>query len=285
MKLCIWSVLVVLGWGSLWARSYAEADEPVHRMLPLAIGNTWEYWHGRYYLYDGTFDHGQLVTIRITHTENIGRHTYYVFSDMPYEEPPVPAFFLAGKKVRWEDNHLLFRQQDEDVVLYQFKHDHLYAIPKIYSDIALPIAVRHFYNNVDEIYPDTLVFAYKDEWQGRRKGFAFEFRGSSMYGSNDGEGLSWNELRWVKFVEGMGLFECRLEGEGIAYRDPEAPEDPTGYYTVNDQGPEGVNSIYFHSALINGVKFVPMDIWQKTVIRTSSWGVLKRKFTCPGCED
>ena len=41
---------------------------------------------------------------------------------MPYEDPPVPHFFIAGKKVRWEGEHLLFRQQDRDVALFRFDH-------------------------------------------------------------------------------------------------------------------------------------------------------------------
>ena len=274
----VW-VGLLLGGGS--AVAYASD------WLPLEIGNSWEYWHVRDYLYDGTFYREQLVTIRITHTEDIEGHTYYVFSDLPYMEPTAPAFFLAGQKVRWEDNHLLVHQQGEDVALYQFKHDHSYPIPKMYSEYALPIDVRDFYNNVDETYPDTLVFARKDERPGTRKGFLFLFRGSSRYDSNDGPSLSWNEFRTVKFVDGMGLFECLMEGEGIESRDPEAPEDPTGLsYIFNDQGPEGVNHFYFHSALINGVALNVQDIiYQETVVRGASWGVLKRSFSCSDCED
>ena len=57
-------------------------------------------------------------------------------SDMPYKEPPVPYFFIAGKKVRWEGNHLLFRLEDRDVALYQFEDQDVYdyGIPETASD-------------------------------------------------------------------------------------------------------------------------------------------------------
>ena len=256
----------------LWAASWAEAEEQAQRMLPLAIGNRWEYLHFRYYLYDRTFNHEELVTIGITHTEDIEGHIYYVFSDMPYEDPPVPAFFLAGKKVRWKDNHLLFRQQDEDVALYQFKHDHSYAIPGMYSDAALPSP---------SVSPDTLVLASKLELQMPiRKRFFFEFRGSrSRYTWGQG-GLAtflWGQSALAIFVDGIGMSTCEIKGSQLW--NPFGDSLPS----YNDQT-EGHYGLFLHSALINGVE---LDIYayQETVIRASSWGVLKRKFTCPECED
>ena len=118
--------LVALSVG-LWAASWAEAADPVQQMLPLVVGNRWEYAHT---VRDSTGHiFGQVVVVSITHTEDIEGHTYYVFSDIPYEQPPVPYFFIAGKKVRWEGNHLLFRQQDRDVALYQFRDQEVYNYP------------------------------------------------------------------------------------------------------------------------------------------------------------
>lgn len=124
----------------LWFPSLSMADEVIHQMLPLAVENSWEYEHETVDT-NTNIRFRQRVTISITHTEDIEGHTYFVFTDMPYEEPPVPYFFIAGKTARWEGDHLLFRQQDRDVVLYQFD-GHLrdergaynYAIPETESD-------------------------------------------------------------------------------------------------------------------------------------------------------
>ena len=135
MKLCYWGAVAVLGCAWLRAASWAEADEQIHQMLPLAVGNSWVYLH--YLGEEGDRD----VTISITHTEDIEGHTYHVFSNMPYEDPPVHPFFLAGKKVRWEGDRLLFRERDVEIAPYQFGGhpvDELgrysYVIPETESD-------------------------------------------------------------------------------------------------------------------------------------------------------
>ena len=129
----------------LWAASWSEAEDAVQQMLPLAVGNRWDYQH---IFIDRTINTRleQDVTISITHTEDIEEHTYYVFSDMPYEVSSVPYFFLAGKKVRWEDNHLLFRQQDRDVALYQFGDQEFYeyVIPEMVSDTLVESLIKCF---------------------------------------------------------------------------------------------------------------------------------------------
>ena len=61
----------------LWAASWTEAEEQIHQMLPLAVGNSWEYQHVR--IDTGTNAYfEQFVTISITHMEDIDGHTYYV---------------------------------------------------------------------------------------------------------------------------------------------------------------------------------------------------------------
>ena len=129
----------------LWAASWSEAEDAVQQMLPLAVGNRWDYQH---IFIDRTINTRleQDVTISITHTEDIEEHTYYVFSDMPYEVASVPYFFLAGKKVRWEDNHLLFRQQDRDVALYQFGDQEFYeyVIPETVSYTLVESLIKCF---------------------------------------------------------------------------------------------------------------------------------------------
>lgn len=122
-------LLVALGW------HYALAQPPPfdpQGFLPLAVGNSWTYTHRYLNLVPDVFpvpaDSLRYVdglrddaTIAITHTEEIEGHTYYVFSDVGYEWPPVPFFFLAGKKVRWDDQgRLMVRWQDTEVALYDF---------------------------------------------------------------------------------------------------------------------------------------------------------------------
>ncbi len=127
--------------------------------LPLAVGNQWTYEHvysnGAYiepfYYYhesdhmrsamqaileipgyplyeeniepplDLAYNHpGRELTIKITHTETIADHEYFVFSRPEYAWPPVPNLFLAGQKVRFSaEGTLLVRWQEQDVPLYR----------------------------------------------------------------------------------------------------------------------------------------------------------------------
>lgn len=138
MKVRHWTViaLAMLGGSWLWAQDTPGADQPIHRMLPLAVGNSWTYEHTMRDSSTYALLSSHAVAISITHTEDIEGHTYHVFSGMPYDEPPVPFFFIAGKKVRWEGDHLLFREGDTDVVVYRFDHsviDDLARFPPSYD--------------------------------------------------------------------------------------------------------------------------------------------------------
>ena len=127
----------------LWAASWVEADDHVQQMLPLAVGNTWEY---RYVFIanntgrspqDLADSPGDLIYISITHTELIQGHTYYVFGNIVHEEgsplpqwlsglegelekPPLPFFFLAGKRVRFDGNWLVFNEHGYDFPAFWF---------------------------------------------------------------------------------------------------------------------------------------------------------------------
>ena len=77
--------------------------------LPLSVGNSWTFEHR--YWGPGEIDSltsylAKEVTIQIT-DEEILEHTYYTFSPMPYDWPPPPDFFLAGKKVRIDEKGAL----------------------------------------------------------------------------------------------------------------------------------------------------------------------------------
>ena len=99
--------------------------------LPLAVGNSWRYAH-RYREYEK--DRSQWTnymaqfdtlgtpqfTISVLHTEVIDGHTYFVISDIPDFWPPVPSYFIAGKKLRWAGNQLMERTADGERSLFRF---------------------------------------------------------------------------------------------------------------------------------------------------------------------
>ncbi|MCE2449739.1 MAG: hypothetical protein J4F35_15575 [Candidatus Latescibacteria bacterium] len=63
----------------------------------------------------------KVVTIEVTHTEEIDGLEYFVFSDANYTWPPLPGFFWAGKKVRLSDEGILmFRWEGQDIPVYDF---------------------------------------------------------------------------------------------------------------------------------------------------------------------
>ena len=270
MKWFKWGAIFLLSWVWFSAVSWAMADEDIHQMLPLAVGNSWDYEHVEYY---PNARSAQLVTLSITHTEDIERHTYYVFSDMPYEEPPVPYFFLAGKKVRWEGNHLLFRQQDRDVALYQFQ-----------------IGDQEVYYPISKTNSDTLVLASPLPTYGRSLGWptkagcvvrdelaaiAFYFIGHKVDYSREWPPYSVYEVgRDASFLEGFGMIDCNM-----IIRDSQG-------------NPIGGNNLFSLGAVIRGV---PWDFWNNpkgkasagskefpclpTAAEVSSWGILKQQFT------
>ena len=96
----------------------------VQDYLPLAVGNSWTYGHGYLDIRSTTIGdevhHWEEVTISILRTEVIDDKTWYVFSDLPYAWPPKPPHFLAGKKLRWEGNHLMQHEGDAEIAIFQF---------------------------------------------------------------------------------------------------------------------------------------------------------------------
>ena len=113
------AVLVgLLGSGSV----VADASD----WLPLAVGNSWTYSH-EYYDYENRDGYTRWTnyttpqfTLSVLGTEDIDGQTYFVISDMPEFWPPVPSQFIAGKKLRWEGDHLLERTADGEQALFRF---------------------------------------------------------------------------------------------------------------------------------------------------------------------
>ena len=97
-----------------------------------------EAWRNRQNPPDNLTSITRRFTIEITHTEKIGSNEYFVFSHLGYDWPPVPNFFLAGKKVRFskhsdEFNTLAFGEDEGTgrLDLYRFHpYDILpYSVP------------------------------------------------------------------------------------------------------------------------------------------------------------
>lgn len=119
------ALLTVVCTGRLAAQEYRPED-----FIPLAVGNSWTYQHSYFddrVLWDEdpsnddqTIGYQPVeVTLEITHTEVIGGHTYYVFSEPPYTLPPLPPFCLAGTSARLnEEGCLLVRLEGEDRGLF-----------------------------------------------------------------------------------------------------------------------------------------------------------------------
>ena len=288
----------MFGVGGAWVASWAEADQRIHQMLPLAVGNSWMYRH-----FAGSEEvtipglemetNWKEVTISISHTEDIEGHTYHVFSDMPYEDPPVPYFFIAGKKVRWEGDLLLFRQQDRDVALFRFDHS-VFENPERY-EWWKPVETYEY------VIPktDTLVIGFSswtepDHFQGiPRIGGCLQLDNRFVFYFSFPVGRSWAEAderihrypSWrapeAKFIEGFGMSHSFVEAR-----------DDRGHIHLNEWGYVLYDVLTARYAVINGEKF---DFWidprgkvldtrdespcvKETAIKKLLWGVLKQEF-------
>ena len=63
-----------------------------------------------------------VISVEITHKEQIDGFDYFVFSGAPYSWPPLPTFFWAGQKVRLsEDGILHLHRNGADVPFVRFQ--------------------------------------------------------------------------------------------------------------------------------------------------------------------
>ncbi len=251
----------------LWAASWAEAQEPaatVDQMLPLAVGNSWTYSHSysnTTYVPGSYFD-GDL-TIRITHTEDIEGHTYYVFSPMPYEYPPVLSFFPSGQKVRFDGDTLVFRGRENDIALYQFKSGgYSYPIPETESDTLIV---------VDERYRSyrTMVFEFRGHEEPIPESFFISPPDGLPYG------IHYKEPRHMRFTRGLGIETLSVTGMHV-----------DGDISASNDEYHMTNHLRLRSATINGEERDPETFrYPYTVVRETSWGALKRTFAHPDEEE
>ena len=160
--------------------------------LPLAVGNSWTYSHVFRDLKgpDGKRRFGDKsqwsayyaqefpqFTIEVLRTEELDGQTYYVISEMPFNWPPPPPHFIAGKKLRWSGTQLMEHSGSGEQAIYRFDgHGTSYDIPTVEGD-----------NRVTVVGGPNPVPWYSFEFLGNgegRRGCGF----LAGYGSN---GCSW----------------------------------------------------------------------------------------------
>ena len=197
------------------------------------------------------------LTLEITHTETIEGHTYFVFSPLAYDWPPLPPFFLAGQKVRFSDaGVLLTRQQEQDIPLYDFAPPYTYKeyttppYPVLYDDdphdpSLLPLAIRRGFldarlrTNWPMFYPPPLSF-----------GPAFVARLAVRVARKD---------HFVSFLANYGLARYEVWEPGF------------GQVRVFENSLEPV------SAVIGGKEIAYPYVFIGTSVQPISWGQLKAR--------
>ena len=166
--------------------------------LPLAVGNSWTYEHtyfpfdvsvfDQYYAYmDTILAHLKTgpptprFTIEVLRTEVIDGKTYYVISDMPANWPPPPPHFIAGKKLRWQDTHLMERTADGEQAIFRFDgvNEAVYEFPMVEGDYGVKVWTR----------TDPVPL------------YTFGFRGHDIEKS----------VRACSFIKNYGMIKCRWD--------------------------------------------------------------------------
>ena len=212
------------------------------------------------------------LTIEITHTEIIEGQEYFVFSDVPYDWPPVPNFFLTGQKVRFSDEGaLLFRRNGQDIPFYVFQEEAYYITPEypVLQNENLP--VKH------TLWP---FFSPAGEplLEGLKHPPSLSMASSVVFNVSWLEGLP--KADWLNYHEdavdlGLVGFEA---GYGIVFYDM--------VLWANNWGPSNVpvldfgNSILPVSAVIGGrkleVSYEPFR-FKWTNVQSTTWGQLKAR--------
>lgn len=205
--------------------------------------DTDEAWGNRQHPPDSITRIVRRFTIEITHTEG---HTYFVFSDVDYDWPPVPNLFFAGKKVGVTG---YFPSAD----LYRFSPHHI--CPYFIPDYPLlddrnhrgTLRVQRELWHADD---DQIPIYFKPPASLSQEAAA-SFRFSS-------EGIDLGEV-W--FVSGYGLAIYNLQAWGYGQDIPIR------------------NQIYPVSAVIDGKEIeYPLNIPEWTHVQPTSWGQVKAHY-------
>ena len=122
-----WALLAVV----VLAQAAVGDDHP-ERFLPLRVNNLWMGYQNYFDITESEaeprdwtmwteyIEKNGWFTLKVERTEVIDDKTYYVISDMPEKWPPVPEFFIAGKRLRWEGASLMERTADGEQPLLVF---------------------------------------------------------------------------------------------------------------------------------------------------------------------
>ena len=299
-------VLIALVLCALLARQdQSQAD--MTSMLPLAVGNRWEYklnvdmWgHPPEY----------SVPVSITHTEkrySSDPYHYYVFSDLPEYDPPVeyspplPFFFLAGKKVRWSEDGqdlLLYTEWPGDVALFRF--DGNYKVRELYD--LFPHTIGRIFNPDIPVYTTggTLgirlpPLGYPDhdvdvrfDLVGEEDLPIVQFRFPDRVVFQGSSGSYERDLSFT-FAKGLGLVAASGFGGGIDCGRYMGHYNPTAH-CFSDVGGIEID-LRLVSAVIDGVQWRweegnPLPTPSKpTAVQERSWGAVKDRFQCLNCQE
>ena len=198
------------------------------------------------------------LTIEITHTETIEGHEYFVFSDPPYDWPPVPTLCLAGQKVRFSDEGvLLVRQPEQDIPLYDFTPPYGYdfAVDKVYPTPAYPV----LYDAHDPVRLSLKVF--RSFWDARLRQYWDWFYPPP---------LSFGSTFVARFYTSPFLGRVYfLANYGLARYETWIPGWDWARIFVNDIAPV--------SAVIDGKKIDYPYVFVGTNVQPTSWGQLKAR--------
>ena len=304
--------------------AHHENDEPDSLRLelnpldyvPLAVGNRWTYEHS----YSNEtyprqadpafgklepfgipgYPHGRgnpippdslrfvekTLTIEITHTEVIDGLEYFVFSDVDYTWPPVPALFWGGKKVRLSDEgFLVFRWNGQDVPVYDLDHHHFdlhgfnrrlgnsytFTLPGE-SDMVKVKITRYTFFYSDELATESprpesrysvVMFKYSQD-RSYVLSFCFFLRGYGI-------GQLFTRLLGLwdvpLFLNILTPISANIDGEEILY-----PK-----HTLSAPVPRSISIVdpIFFSEDFGGVHVFPDTT---TSVQPTSWGQLKQSF-------
>ena len=142
------------------------------------------------------------VVVEITHTERIGGAEYFVFSEAPYDWPPLPEFFWAGQKVRLSDRDILFFYRNgTHIPLYdfrEFKSTYSFPLGAVSAFKYIPIG-----GGIEKLMNDRLTHpeylwdaVMKPAYQDQVLEILFRF----------GELMEYSLTRWdSQFVKGYGI--------------------------------------------------------------------------------
>ena len=302
------TIIIFLALCALMAQS-GQSQADMTSMLPLAVGNSWEYKLNVEIVAWGPSPE-LSVPLSITHTEkrySSDPYHYYVFSDlpvfdspvdigggltMPWESPPLPFFFLAGKKVRWSEDGqalLLYTEWFGDVALFRF--DGNYKVRELYD--LFPHTIGRMFNrgapggvytsdgSLPPLgYPD-LDVDVRFDLLGEEDQLVVQFRFPPRLVFQGGSGSSEGDVSFT-FTKGLGLVAATGYEYGIGC------DEYMGYYNPTAQCFSDVGGIEIDlrlgSAVIDGVQ------WEEgahipTVVQEHSWGAVKDHFKCLNCEE